>query len=334
MAGGLRALFGGKAKPPDPDPLPGVGGYALGEGPYGATGFPGSTAAAPKTHSQALGDSKLPSRGGVPLRGQEVRQVSYRGDERVPGAPGSAPRQTPRVRLPRSAAAEELQANDPDREFFGGQPLKSRPGFADNIGGNPLGRDGKPSDSVRDTETPMVQRQPQIGLNTPGGNNVRNQITQRVHNPPGQLHTYLAAPRGELAGEGGGARFQVADSVTVPSRFVFAGGGQQTYFMERRMPYVGGGDGARGGRLNGTRYYGTGQEDQFLNAGAGSYGYRAAGRGGGPKRPVSFTEPPPWTAGFYDTTPDNPDAGQGGPGTGVHVSPQVGRSAMNRTGRE
>jgi len=97
------------------------------------------------------------------------------------------------------------------------------------------------------------------------------------------------------------------------------------------MPYTGRGDGARGAQLTGQRYYGTGQQDQFWNAGQGDYGIERA-YGSGRKRPVSFTEPAPWTANFYDTTapvqdnsnPQSPDA--------VYTSPSSGR-ASNSTGR-
>lgn len=56
----LSALFGSKNAPQDSsEPLPGQGGYTIPPGPYGATGFPGSTAAAPKTHSQDPNENKL-----------------------------------------------------------------------------------------------------------------------------------------------------------------------------------------------------------------------------------------------------------------------------------
>lgn len=328
MAGLVARLFGGRQRPPDPDPLPGQGGYALGPGPYGATGFPGSTSAAPRAYPQDTQAAKLPDRHGVPTRGTEVRQVSSRGDI---GRPSASPRATPRLRLPRSGAAEELQREP--AEFYGGPMLRTVPGANDTAGANPLGRDGLPQHSVRDTETPMASRQPQIGVGTPGASNVRNEVTQRYKARPGEMHTYRSAPRGELTAAGGGpGPDQGMTEVTVPSRFVFAGGGNQTWVMDRRMPYTGPGNGSRGAHLNGTRYYGTGQEDQFLNGGAGQYGYRAAGRGGGPKRPVSYTEPAPWTSGFYDTNTDQADAGQGPAGPRVHVSPSGGR-ASNRTGR-
>lgn len=55
MAGKIAALFGGKPQR-DPDPQAGEGGYTIPRGPYGATGMPGSTSAAPPVHSQTPGD--------------------------------------------------------------------------------------------------------------------------------------------------------------------------------------------------------------------------------------------------------------------------------------
>jgi hypothetical protein len=124
----------------------------------------------------------------------------------------------------------------------------------------------------------MTQRQPQISVGTPGAENVRNEVAQRYKEAPGRVRTYLSAPRGDLAGEGGGPLGQVASPVSVPSRFVFAGGGVQTWTATRRMPYSGPGNGARGAHLDGRRYYATGQDDQFVNGGRGQYGYRASGR--------------------------------------------------------
>ena len=44
MAGLIARLFGGKPSPAaDTEPAPGIGGYHLGRGPAGQTGFPGST---------------------------------------------------------------------------------------------------------------------------------------------------------------------------------------------------------------------------------------------------------------------------------------------------
>jgi hypothetical protein len=103
--------------------------------------------------------------------------------------------------------------------------------------------------------------------------------------------------------------------------------------MLREMPYGGRGDGARGAALSGQRYYATGQRDQFGNAGQGDYGI-ARERGG--KRPVSFTEPAPWSTNYYDTTDsvgtaDTPGTNTQAPNQ-VYYSPSSGR-AVNTTGR-
>lgn len=58
MAGIIQRLFGGKSQPPNPDPLPGQGGYAYPRGPYGETGFPGSAPGAVPTHGQGPGDTR------------------------------------------------------------------------------------------------------------------------------------------------------------------------------------------------------------------------------------------------------------------------------------
>jgi hypothetical protein len=121
--------------------------------------------------------------------------------------------------------------------------------------------------------------------------------------------------------------------VTVPSRFVWDGGGVQTWSVQRQMPYTGRGDGARGADLNGTRYYAEGPPVN-LNGGLGAYG---VARLRGPNhRPVYFNEPAPWTSQYYDTTasvgtPDAPGPGGQAPDA-VYVSPEVPRG-FNSTGR-
>jgi hypothetical protein len=156
------------------------------------------------------------------------------------------------------------------------------------------------------------------------------------------MHSYRSAPRadqapvlpGGQAADGNVRADLVAQEVMVPSRFVMPGG-QTGWSVQRRMPYTGRGDGARGAQLSGQRFYGTGQQEQFWNAGQGNYGI-ARQQGSGSKRPVSFTEPAPWTQNFYDTTsevgtadaPGSPTQG----GHAVYVSPSAGR-ASNSTGR-
>lgn len=349
MAGLIAALFGGKPRPPDPDPAPGIGGVATPPGPAGQTGFPGSTAQTrtfpgrnprgiPGDWTTIKADTNYGFEQGLSSTPQ-VRQESFRGD--VAGSATRNPRLSNPVATPQPVLTDVMQGNSPT-EFFGGQPLKTRTG-SNNIGGNPLGRDGLHADSVRDTETPMTQRQPQISVGTPGAENVRNQIAERYKQRPGQVHTYQSAARADQAPVNPGGQAtdgnvhpeRVRQEVSVQNRFVFEGGGQQTYGMLRQMPYVGRGNGARGADLNGQRYYAEGQSDQFFNAGQGDFGI-AREQGSGYKRPVGFTEPAPWTQNFYDTTDsvgtvDNPGTPSQSPDM-VYTSPTTGR-ASNSTGR-
>lgn len=296
-------------------------------GPAGQTGFPGSTSS-----TRTFGKSTPPR--SVKLRVDtlggannglgttpEVRQSSYRGD--VPGANIRSPRETPIVVSPQTAIRQSMQHNDTEREFFGGPELKT--GVGNNTAGaNPGWRSAAAGGhDVRDTETPMVARQPVIGVGTPGAQNVRNQVSQRYKNPAGQTHSYKSAPNPG----------KPATDVSVPNRFVFPGGGNQTWSALREMPYGGRGNGARGADLNGQRYYAAGQADQFWNAGQGDLGIA---RERGNKRPVSFTQPAPWASNFYDTTDsvgttDSPGTSTQVPQS-VYYSPSAGR-ASNTTGR-
>jgi len=196
--------------------------------------------------------------------------------------------------------------------------------------------------SQRDTTTPWIRAEHPIGGDAPGSNNVRNQVAQRYKATPGQVRSYQSAPRadqapvnlGGQATDGNVHPERVRQDVSVPSRFVMPGG-QTGWSIQREMPYGGRGDGARGAQLNGQRYYGTGQQDQFWNAGQGNYGIGRE-RGDANKRPVAFNEPAPWTANFYDTTSevgtsDSPGTPTQG-GDQVYVSPSAGR-ASNSTGR-
>lgn len=342
MAGLIARLFGGRSRPPDPDPLPGVGGYRMPRGQTGAGGFPGSTALTrtfggrnPRTVGLRT-DSNTGWESGLSATPQ-TRQAAYRGDER--GAALAGPRATPAVVTPQPVIAQRMQATP--ATFFGGPQLRTG-GGNNTAGANPLSpAQHAGGHSKRDTETPPTRREPVIGVGTPGAQNVRNQVAQRYKNAPGQSHTYQSASRPDQApvgrrgqnGDGSVKPEQVSSPVSVLNRFVFPGGGNTTWSVLREMPYGGRGDGARGAALSGQRYYSTGQQDQFGNAGMGDYGIARA-RGG--KRPVSFTMPAPWSANYYDTTEsvgtaDAPGAATQAPNL-VYVSPSAGR-ASNRTGR-
>lgn len=327
MAGLIAALFGGRSRPPDPNPLPGIGGVTLPPGPAGQTGFPGSTSATrtwgtnASPRSAKLDKDALGGVNNTLGNGLDVTQHAYRGD--VPGADVAGPRSTGMVGT-RQTTVRELRQHHSTAEFYGGPMLHTGPGN-NTAGANPLGPARRAGGhSKRDTETPPVQRQPVIGAGTPGANNVRNQVAQRYHAVPGLPHNYRSAPNPG----------KPADEVVVPSRGRYpASGGNWTWSVQREMPYGGRGDGARGADLNGQRYYATGQGDAFWNGAQGDYGI-ARQRGG--KRPVGFTEPGPWTANFYDTTEEvgstvSPGAGGQAPQS-VYVSPITGR-ASNSTGR-
>jgi hypothetical protein len=273
----------------------------------------------------------------------QTRQVSYRGD--VPGGSTSSPRDTPAVSTLQPVLTERMQDNSP-AEFYGGPMLKTRLGLNDTAGGE-LTREaarvaGTAENDPRDTTTLWKDAQGQISTGTPGSANVRNQVAQRYKATPGQLRAYQSAARADTARPNIGGQatdgnvhpLAVVTEVLVPSRFVFAGGGVQTWSVEREMPYGGRGDGARGANLNGERYYATGGYDNFMNGGMGQYG---AGRLAGPNhRPTVFQEPAPWSTNYYDTTAsvgtaDNPGVPGQAPDL-VYVSPQAGRRG-NGTGR-
>lgn len=295
MAGLIAALFGGKPKPPDPNPLPGVGGYSMPPGPYGEGGFPGSTS---RTRT---------------FKGASPRVAKIRAD-------------TNHGITPVTQARAEMQSTPATN--LGGPMLHTGPGNQ-TAGGNPLaGAQAAGGHSEMDTETPEARREFQISLNTPGAQNVRNTRAESYKARPGELRAYRPAYRGD-------APEASQTEVLAESRFVFAGGGVQTYAMDRQMPYTGRGDGARGADLNGTRYYATWSGSQeFANAGDGQYG---VGRLRGPNhRPTTFTQPGPWSQNYYDTTasvgtPEQPGSGGQAPDM-VYVSPTSGR-ASNRTGR-
>ncbi len=344
MAGLIAALFGGRDRPEDTArPVPGIGGYAMGPGPAGQSGYPGSTAA---TRTMRGRNARLARVRSDTNTGWEsglgsdtvTQQGSYRADTH--GSRIVSPRSTPEVTVPKGQLRQNMQSSP--GEFYGGPMQRTGPGN-NTAGGVPLTPAQRAGGhSQRDTTTPWIRAQYPIGGDAPGSNNVRNQIAQRYRNVPGQLHTYRSAARADqapvnLGGQAtdGNVRPNLASQdVEVPSRFVMPGG-QTGWSVSRRMPYTGPGDGSRGAHLNGQRYYGTGQQDQFWNAGQGNYGIERV-RGAGNKRPVAFTEPAPWTANFYDTTsevgttdaPGTPTQG----GQAVYVSPSAGR-ASNRTGR-
>ncbi len=345
MAGRIAALFGGKSRPEkDPtNPLPGIGGYAMGPGPAGTAGFPGSTAATRTMQGRNARLAKVRSdtnTGWESGLGTEsvTRQASYRAETQ--GSKIQSPRETSTVSTPKGQLRQNMQSSP--GEFYGGPMQHTGPGN-NTAGGTPMSPAQRAGGhSQRDTTTPWTRAQAPLGGLAPGSENVRNQIAQKYKAKPGDVHTYRSAARADQAPvlpggqdvDGNVHPNLASQDVTVPSRFVMPGA-QTGWSILREMPYGGRGDGARGAQLSGQRYYGTGQQDQFWNSGQGNYGI-ARQRGSGNKRPVAFTEPAPWTQNFYDTTnevgtadaPGTPTQG----GQAVYVSPSAGR-ASNSTGR-
>lgn len=338
MAGLIARLFGGRDRPPDPNPLPGIGGYSQGEGPDGEFGFPGSTSRTRTLRGTNPRIAKVQSDTNYGFEqglgpNYNTRQVSYRGDER--GARCRSPRATPRVATPQPTLVEILQ-NNSSAEFYGGPMLRTGPGN-NTAGANPLTPAQRAGGhSSRDTTTPWVDAQPVLPLDAPGSSNVRNQVAQRYKNRPGQMITVKSSSRpdqapvnpGGQATDGNVHPERVIQDVVVQNRFVME---PTTWSVNREMPYAGRGNGARGADLNGQRYYGqfNASEDQFANAGRGDYGI-ARERGG--KRPVSFTQPAPWSSNFYDTTDevgtaDTPNPNPGQVPNSVYVSPSASRTS-------
>jgi hypothetical protein len=345
MAGLIARLTGRKAPKTPWDPaLEGMGGYRQGVGPDGEGGFPGSTSATRyfKGASPREAELRTDTIGGFDqgFEGTDVRQHAKKSGEL-----NNDPRTTPEVTTPRPRTVGFLRRNP--GEWFGGVPMRSdavAPAtHAAGSGLNPLtGAAAAGGHSTYDTETPRTERQPDISGHVPGSANVRNSIALRYLAASADSHTYKSAPRpdqnGNVEGElgSGGGRWAYTTEVTVPNRYRWAGpqGGVQTWTANRMMPYTGRGDGARGAQLSGARYYASGPPIA-LNAGLGDYGV-ARLRGDKTKRPVSFTEPAPWTSQFYDTTEsvgtaDAPGTNSAMPDA-IYVSPEVPRN-LNSTGR-
>jgi hypothetical protein len=357
MAGLIARLFGGKTATTEgpAEPAPGVGGYTAGTGPAGQTGFPGSTGQ--RRTFPGRNPTNAPGRYGVSqgnwttVKAQTnygfdqslapvpmIRQESYRGD--VIGGRTRNPRETRRVVTPQTEMRYRLQ-NNSTAEFFGGPRLRTGEGN-NTAGGETLrGAWTQGGHSAIDTTTPLSRANVELAQGVPGAQNVRNDWATDYKYPAGILHTYKSAPRpdqapvnpGGQATDGNVHQDAVTQDVTVTTRAQFP---ELGWSVLREMPYGGRGNGARGADLNGQRYYAAGQSDQFWNAGQGEYGV-ARLRGGDVKRPVSFTQPAPWTAQFYDTTADvgtldDPNASPGQQPQAVYYSPG-GMRASNSTGR-
>lgn len=345
MAGLIQRLKLGGRPPKTPwDPaLAGMGGARQAPGRTGQDGYPGSTSSTRTFKGASPRSVKIEADSNVGFdQGFEGVQVTQPG--RHHGEGWRNPRDTPPVVTPRPRTIGSLRRQS--AEWYGGLPNRSSDvspaTHAAGAGLNPLmPAAAAGGHSTYDTETPRTARQPDISGGVPGSNNVRNTVALRWQAPPGPMRMYSSAPRPDQnppsegeSGSGGG-RWSSTTPVMVPSRFVWNTGGVQTWSVQRQMPYNGRGDGARGADLNGTRWYAEGPPVN-VDGGMGSYGIA---RLRGPNhRPVSFTEPAPWTAQFYDTTASVGTTDAPGPGgqapAAIYTSPELGRGGLvNPTGR-
>lgn len=309
--GGLR----GRPRRGAPLPRPGIGGYDYPRGPYGKTGFPGSTPA-------SLG------------------RIDHD--------------QTAEGRRDRQLSASGAQIRDTGREFQDPYPvmvpkpqpspanIRLRPGTAPEPGNRFLRRNGSPrlprARSVARTTGPEHRMDPHIGDVQLGGRKpVRNQVAQRWKAIPGQWRPYRPAANPGKTGarltgpsqyhpgtivygdpEGGPIPAMpfnpdgTPPEVVVSSRYVSLEGGQEGYAMNREMLFAKGGTppaippGAdphiRGARMSGQRYFGNIEDQQRIGIPSDSYGIKR--RRGPNHRPVGFQLPEPWTANYYDQPSD------------------------------
>ena len=299
-----KRRHGLKAKSPRPGvPLPGLGGYDYPRGPFGATGFPGSTHAAPHTHTQTA-------------QGRKDRQLTTTGNQAEwailpPRRPGGDPSQpTARSVTHHETGAEHRMT-----------PV---------IGGSPGSQNVRNQVAQRYKAVPGQVRAYRASPN-PGKTGARLNGPSQYH--PGQA--VYGDPDGKPV-PGMASQPGSAPMVDVPSRYVSLEGSQEGYAMNRRMLFAKGGTPApypssytrftgnqhlRGGRLTGQRYFGDKKDQQQIGLPSDAYGIA---RARGPRhRPVQFTQPGPWTANYYDTL--LPDDGNQAADM-IHVSPSRPRA--------
>lgn len=289
-----KRRHGLKAKSPRPGvPLPGLGGYDYPRGPYGATGFPGSTPASARTHTQTAG-------------GRKDRQLTATGNQAEwailpPRRPGGDPAQ-PRARTMRETAPERRMT-----------PV---------IGGAPGSQNVRNQVAQRFKAVPGLVRAYRPSPN-PGKTGAQLNGPSRRH--PGQM--VYGHPDGKPIP---GMDPQPGPPyVTVSSRYVSLEGSQEGYAMDRPLMFAKGGKAGypssyvsftgdqhpRGGRLTGQRYFGSLEDQQRIGLPSDAYG---VARARGPRhRPVKFEQPAAWTTNYYDVAPDVRDQ----PPDMIHVSP-------------
>jgi hypothetical protein len=330
-----------KAKSPRPGvPLPGIGGYDYPRGPFGATGFPGSTPASARTHAQTADGRK----------DRQLTTTAIWARDTGPEFTGTGPTTVPKPQ-PSYGDVEFLPGTEPapGNRFLRGNGTPRQPYARTHR--------GEHSAPWRGETGPEQRMTPVIG-GAPGSQNVRNTFAQRYKARPGQVHTYRAAPNPGKTGARaiGPSRYHPGTTiqgepdgkpvpgmapqpgyppmVSVPSRYVSAEGSQEGYAMNRPLLFDKGGvapypnsyvrftgnQHLRGGRLTGERYFGDMAAQQKIGLESDAYGIA---RARGPRhRPVQFRQPAPWTVNYYDSPPDTGDQAP----DMIHVSPSRPRA--------
>lgn len=324
-------------------PHPGIGGYDYPRGPYGKTGFPGSTPASKRTKGQ----------GPTGRRHQQLDTTEIWERDTGPEFLGTGPVVSPK---PQPSYSE----------------VRFRPGTQPAPGNRFLRANGSPRQPFarqRRSTSPEHRMTPIIG-GSPGSENVRNTFAQRYKARPELWRGYRPSPNPGKTG----ARFDAPSqyhpdtsvhghpdgkpvpgmaaqpggpTVTVQSRYVSHEGSQEGYAMNRDLFFAKGGTPAaqprgaaphiRGGRFDGTRYFGALEDQQKIGLPSDSFGIK---RARGPNhRPVRFEQPPPWTANYYDVAPPEgntaPDMIRKSPVQNRRATstPRASRGATPRRGR-
>lgn len=260
-------------------PEPGIGGYDYPRGPYGATGFPGSTPASPRTHTESR-----------PEGGRGLRQLDAEANQ---DEWASLPTRR-RNGTPRQPFARQMRSTSAEHRMV------------------PVSEHAPGSQNVRNEYAQRFRAVPgQVHAYRPSPNPGK---TGAHLTGPSQHH-----PSTVVHGEPDGAPVPGMPSqpgppyVLVPSRYVSREGGQEGYAVNRPETFAKGSvagfpsgykgdEHLRGGRLTGQRYFGAIADQQRIGLDSDAYGIS---RRRGPRhRPVRFQTPEPWTANYYDVAPE------------------------------
>lgn len=325
MAGWLSRLFGagtGTQAAISLDPVPGEGGYALGSGPTGQDGYPGS-GLTNKVGAHSVRDAKIPADRDSGFEqdtyGSQVVEASYRGDQR--GGRPYSPRATQRAKVSRRRVTA-FQAEPATNK--GGQVFTAQPG-AETVGHNALsGAAQEGGHSEMEGQTPYRQAYPQIGGSIPGAQNVQALWAEKYKAVPGTDRAGMSSARPDQAPPqplGWQANGEVhpellRQEVVTTDRLVVP---EDTWSFDREWPYL------RADRTNnGERLYFSAIQ-QFPDGNMGSVGHYGVYQ----RRPTTFDVPAPWTGNFYDGS-GTPDASQQ---PDANYVPPPSPRARNSTGR-